>query len=231
LWQDQYAEALAVYQESQSLFDQLVREQPANHEYLSSLGRALHGVATISEKQRGSLAGSPSVMTNTIIHQSRQAIRHQVKALTGAEQQGNRNRMAQYRQLLGDHYFELYKRLWQAGRLDEAWLTVQERKKLWADDALELFNVAESMAFLATVATEAPSLSEQERRQRRQQYADEAMATLKAALDKGFLYYRNIEKRPIEHLEEDDALKVLCGRDDFQKLLEQQRERLRKKPY
>ena len=104
---------------------------------------------------------------------------------------------------LGDHYQGLADSLRMLGRPIEAAEATRECRKLWPDDANELYKRATEFSLCAAIAKDDAQKTS---------FALEAVDTLKKAIDAGW--------KDAKHLREDAELKSIRDRDDFKKLVE-----------
>jgi hypothetical protein len=109
---------------------------------------------------------------------------------------------SQFRQHLSSSYDGLARSLCGLKRADEAAEVTRERVKLWPGKANELYDAACTFSLCVPVGGDAP---------RRQALADEAMATLRAAVSAGYTNGALLSRDP--------DLDSLRGRDDFRQLV------------
>src|SRR5262249_26223929 len=181
------------YRDARAVQEKLVQTDPSKADHHSDLGHTLNNLGVVLG-QLGHLDEALAVLERAV-----------------AEERTAFDRPPQgpgYRRGLNSAYGSLMEVQRALGRPGDSFALALERRKLWPGNAAELVRVAGDMALTASVGKDKASPEEQAERQR---YADEAVATLRQALEAG---YPNPQR-----LESDPHLASLRGREDFQELL------------
>jgi tetratricopeptide (TPR) repeat protein len=181
------AEAEGAHTKAIAGYETLAAQQPKRPHFLSTLGLALHNLGRdLAARGRHQEA----------VARYRQAIGRQ-RPLFNRQPQ-----VIQFRRFLSDNYQDLTVSLRALGQVDEAAETTRERVKLWPGNANELYNAACEFALCVPIGDDTPH---------KQSLADEAMATLRAAVAAGFSEGAWMSR--------DADLVPLRGRDDFRRLV------------
>ena len=117
-------------------------------------------------------------------------------------------RTLEYRDFLSKHYFNYARALRHAGRPADAAAMALERRSLWPDDGEHLFQV--SLELARSLDALSSGVDDTVDAEHRREIADEALATLKQAVDAGYA----IDGA----LEEFDELASLRGHPQFDDL-------------
>ncbi len=191
------AEADASFAEARTLLEDLVEGFPDELGYRSSLGGILNNQGMVLE-QAGRLEDAAAAY--------REAIAHQRFALERAPS------VARFREFLGKHYWNLGRALRAAGRPEEAAEAALARRGLWPDDPERLFSVARELALTAGGIDQAEGEAPAEGVSARQRCADEAVATLRQAVEAGFAQIEEIRENPdLESIRAHPEFRQLAG--------------------
>ncbi|MBI3461940.1 MAG: serine/threonine protein kinase [Planctomycetes bacterium] len=173
----------------------LVESNPENAEQHAELAVILNdlGLALVALNR-----------TDDAVLRYREAIDHQRQALERAP------RSDQFRQYLNGHYSNLAEAQRALGRLADAAATALERKALWPDDRVVLYDTACELALCAAaVARDKAELTPEEQAERKK-YADQAVGLLWQAVRAGFDQF--------DHMRTDPDLEAIRSHPRFKEL-------------
>ena len=197
LQRGEYDPALDSYQSVVAIVRKISNEQPDDLKYDSLLGTALDKQAIVLwllEKR------------DEAILSARQAT---VPLLSSFEQAP---RAVQYRLNLSDNYFNRAKFERESGRPAEAVTLTLERKKLWPENASELYKAACELALSAKIAGDLANEASDAQPAPQRHFVDLAVQTLKEAVAAGLH-----DLRAAGH---DPRLEILHAHPEFQQLLQ-----------
>ncbi|HEV3136550.1 MAG TPA: tetratricopeptide repeat protein, partial [Pirellulales bacterium] len=191
----EYGDALESYQSVVSIVKKLADGHSDNLAYRSMLGTALdkRSVVLWLLDRRAEALESAAQATVPLLG-----------ALDDAP------RVVQYRLNLSDNFFNRAKFERASGRPAQAVALTMERKKLWPDDARELYKAVCELAESAQAVGGGKPLSPQER-QKREKYVDDAVQILKDAIAAGL--------DDLSAVRRESRLEVLHSHPGFQELL------------
>jgi hypothetical protein len=189
-------EAEAAYRDALPLWEQLVAESPAVHDYRNSLAGALVNLGMVQNQRREHAAAVPFLEKARPHHQA--ALKASPKNRTyGLFYHNNLYTLAESHLHLGDHV-----------RLAA---TAEELARCGYDPANETYRAAADLCHCGALADKDAGLAEAERKELANRYADRALAMLRQAVARG---YTNAA-----HMRQDAALEPLRAREEFQALL------------
>jgi tetratricopeptide (TPR) repeat protein len=194
--QDKHAEALKSFETARDLRQDLLKGDPDNAGHHGDLGGALNNVGLCLE-HLGRFADALAAYRQAVDHGRREFERAPT--------------IQAHRSFLSSQYENLGRLLRRTGMPDEAIAIALERKKLWPDQAQELYNVACELALAAELVGSGKEPLSAAQQASREKYLREAVKILHDAAGKGF--------RDAKHYRKDSDLRVLQGRKDFQELL------------
>jgi serine/threonine-protein kinase len=190
------AEALLAYQKSRELMDKLVEADPRNISYRVAMGATLNNLGVVLG-QRDQIDEAIAV--------GRLAVEHSRYAFDKAPQ------VEFHRRALNNSYGSFGESLRFAGKLSEAAATVEERVKLYPNDAPELFRTARDFGLLANRVGRGKAEPSPAEQKQRNECVQRAFDTLRRAIERGYQDRAKLEKEA--------AFELLRPRDEFQKLL------------
>jgi tetratricopeptide (TPR) repeat protein len=189
-------ESLTCLREARALQEKVVGTVPDNLDYHSALAGTLNNFA---------LALADGQQFDEAVATCREAIEHQRFAFTRAPEAGR------FRRGLNNHYGVLARLLRHLGRPGEAAVASMERRKLWPNDPGELFGLARELAVTAALVGKGKRELTAAEKKERGDILDQAMETLRQAIDRGFQDAKSVREHP--------DLESLRPRADFQALL------------
>ncbi len=166
---------------SQQLVEELIRDAPGNSEYRSNLGGVFHNIAT---------AHQAAERYAEAIEAYESAALHQEAAWSADPDDIN------YKILLNLHLGQLGRCQREMRQPQAAVEIAMRRKKLWPDNATEIYNVACELALcVPLIGKENAELSADETQQRKR-IADQAIEVLLEAVTAGFSELDHLKKDP-----------------------------------
>jgi tetratricopeptide (TPR) repeat protein len=199
---DRHQEAEAEFVQAREILQKLTADFPKMIEFRHFLGGVLNNMAHYPI-ERGELAAARTLLEQAVEHQS------------AALKSNPKHRV--YREWLGNHYRTLTEILVKQGEHAAAAKTAAEAPRLYPDKGEQCLRAAGFVARCVSLAEKDTNLADDRRRSLAQAYADQAMAWLRQAVDKG--------SGKAEELSKDPAFAPLRSRADFKKLLQELKER------
>jgi tetratricopeptide (TPR) repeat protein/tRNA A-37 threonylcarbamoyl transferase component Bud32 len=190
------AEALLCYQKARELYGKLVEADGDNLAHRAALGAILNNLGVILG-QRNEIEEAVTII--------RECVQHKRFAFDRAPQ------VDFYRFGLYSAYGSFGEILREAGLLAEVADSIEKRRKLYPDHPQHLFRMAGDWGMLTQFVAKGRKEPTEPQLALRQKYADNALATLRQAIQKGF--------QEAEALQKEAGFDGLRSREDFQKLL------------
>jgi tetratricopeptide (TPR) repeat protein len=191
-------EAEAAYRDALGLQKQLAADFPTVADYCNDLANSLVHVANLL-RGRQEFASARQLLQEAVLH-------HQ------AALQAN-PRHPHYRQSYHSNLLNLVPTLAGLGDQASAVQTATKLRDLGWDPAGEAYDAACALALCVPAVEKNTQLAPEQRRQQSQFYAEQAVAMLRDAIDKGW--------KDVAHMKKDTDLDPLRDREDFKQLLAQ----------
>jgi tetratricopeptide (TPR) repeat protein len=174
-------EAYAAFDEARTILETLVDDYPHELSYRSSLGGILNNQGRALEKL-DRLEEAVAVF--------RAAIEHQRFAQSRAPE------VVRFRQFLSTQYENLGRALSDLDRHREAFQAALDRRELWPGDPQRLYRVAAELASAAGEIGQPDGGSSEGDESATQEYQDQAIATLREAVEAGFTQLDLLQQDP-----------------------------------
>jgi tetratricopeptide (TPR) repeat protein/predicted Ser/Thr protein kinase len=189
-------ETLPLLEKASAILEEVVGAEPGNDGRESELGEVLHELGKALVRQ-GECTKAVTVF--------QQAAKHQQAAFT----KDKRNHS--YRQLLNDHLESLAEVQRQLKRPAEAVEVTRQRGELWPGTPDRLFSVARDLARCVPLAGKGSRQALASQQTERDEFARQAIATLRRAIACGF--------KDVERLRQDPELATLRSYQEFEQLM------------
>jgi serine/threonine protein kinase/tetratricopeptide (TPR) repeat protein len=189
-------ETLPLLEKASTILEELVGAEPGNDGRQSELGEVLHEFGKALAR-RGEYTKAATAF--------QRAVKHQQAAFA----KDTRNRS--YRQLLNDHLEGLAEVQRQLKRPAEAAAATRQRGELWAGTPDRLFSVARDLARCVPLAGKGSHQALAAQQAERDEFARQAIDTLRRAIAGGF--------KDIERLRKDPELETLRSYKEFEQLI------------
>ena len=181
---------------SQQLLEELVRDAPGNSEYRSNLGGVFHNIARMHQSAERYAEA---------IDAYESAARHQEAAWNADPDDIN------YRILLNLHLGQLGRCQRELRQPQAAAGVALRRKKLWPDNATEIYNVACELALCVPLIGKENNELTADDTQQRKRIADQAIEVLREAVAAGF--------DDLDHLKRDPDVDSIRSSPGYESLL------------
>ncbi|HUT92259.1 MAG TPA: serine/threonine-protein kinase [Thermoguttaceae bacterium] len=195
---ERHGEACESFARARVTLNDLVKDFPHDLSHRSSLGGVLNNQGMALERL-GRLEEAVAAYG--------EAIEHQRFALEHAPE------VARFREFLSKHYCNLGRALRAAGRPGEAAEAALARRELWPKGADRLYRVAVELTLAVAQIGSGDVASSAQGASAKQEYVDEAVATLRRAIAAGFTQVDQIRENP--------ELDGIRGHPEFGELVEQ----------
>jgi tetratricopeptide (TPR) repeat protein len=192
------AGAIALVEKGLTVLEELARVDPGSPSGDSELGTVLQEFGNVLVR-RGQGNEAAAVF--------KRAVKHQQAALAKDTKNGT------YRQLLNGHLQSLAEVQRQLGRPAEAAAAAGQRAELWPDDLARLFSVALELARCIPLVGKAGDKTAFAEQAERDEYARQAIQTLRRAIACGY--------KDGDRLRKDPELELLRRYQDFEQLIRQ----------
>jgi serine/threonine protein kinase/Tfp pilus assembly protein PilF len=174
-------EAYDAFDQARTILEALVDDYPHELSYRSSLGGILNNQGMVLEQLE---------RPEEAVAVYRAAIEHQRFAQTHAPE------VVRFGEFLSKHYRNLGRALRAMDRPHEAARAALDQRELWSGDPQRLYRVAAELALAAGQIGEAGGGSSAEDESATQAYRDQAIATLREAIEAGFTQVDLLQENP-----------------------------------